>query len=63
MRQCIIVNCQREVVAKNLCGLHYDRERYNRRPATFRSDNLRRAMITDEDARQLERILSHLPAK
>ena len=28
MRQCIIVNCQREVVAKNLCGLHYDRERF-----------------------------------
>ena len=66
MRLCTVEGCKREHEAKGLCTKHYQRQMRRRlglKPTVFRSDNLRRAMITDEDARQLERILSHLPTR
>jgi hypothetical protein len=60
---CSVPNCGMEAKAKGLCSTHYGRERYGRATQVFTSDNLLRAQITDEDTRQLERILHHLPEK
>jgi hypothetical protein len=63
MSVCSVANCGKPVKAKGKCSTHYDREKHGREATYFRSDNLRRAQITEGDIRQLELILSHLPAK
>jgi hypothetical protein len=60
---CSVTNCGMEAKAKGLCSTHYVRKRYGLATQKFTSDNLRRAQITDEDSRQLERILHHLPER